>query len=319
MFAGNVEASYAGAAMRRVSALPNLLTLGNAFCGLLAISKAIDALAVTEAGSWLFYSKMETACLLIFLGMVFDALDGKVARMTGGASLFGAQLDSFSDAITFGCAPALLAKVLIEHEGPILGYTGSPRLHFIACAVFALMAVLRLARFNLETTSDEKSHADFRGLPSPAAAAAAVSTLLMYLTLRRPELEVDDGSPTPIGRMFKLFPQVRIETLPPWVLPAIALLLPALGFLMVSRVRYPHAVALLTRKGSFFTLVYLVFGAFLLFAAPVPVMFLAAHLFVWSGLVRRLFRSKPPSDATKPPDAGSREPRRDALSGTPRP
>jgi CDP-diacylglycerol--serine O-phosphatidyltransferase len=305
--------------MRRVSALPNLLTLGNAFCGLLAISKAIDALAISDAEPGLFYSKMETACLLIFLGMVFDALDGKVARMTGGASLFGAQLDSFSDAITFGCAPALLAKVLIEHEGPILGYNGNPRLHFIACAVFALMAVLRLARFNLETSSDEKSHAEFRGLPSPAAAAAAVSTLLMYLTLRRPELEVDDGTLTPMGRVFKLFPQVRVETLPPWVLPAIALLLPALGFLMVSRVRYPHAVALLTRKGSFFTLVYLVFGAFFLFAAPIPVTFVAAHLFVWSGLVRRIFRGRPPGDAGQPPDGGSREPRRDALSGSPSP
>lgn len=275
--------------MRRISALPNLLTLGNAFCGLLAISKAVDALAVSSADPALFFGKMETACLLIFLGMVFDALDGKVARITGGASQFGAQLDSFSDAITFGCAPALITKVLLEREGPLLGYHGSPRLHFIACAAFALMAVLRLARFNLETSSDEKSHAEFRGLPSPAAAAAVISTLLMYLTLRRPELEVDDGSPTPLGRLFTLVPQVRVESVPPWVLPAIALLLPALGFLMVSRVRYPHAVAVLTRKGSFFTLVYLVFGAFLLFAAPIPVLFIAAHGFVASGLVRRLW------------------------------
>lgn len=277
------------ARMRRVSALPNLLTLGNAFCGLLAISKAVDALAMSNAEPALFFGKMETACLLIFLGMVFDALDGKVARITGGASQFGAQLDSFSDAITFGCAPALITKVLIEREGPLLGYQGSPRLHFIACAAFALMAVLRLARFNLETNTDEKSHAEFRGLPSPAAAAAVVSTLLMYLTLRRPELEVDDGSPTPLGRLFTLVPQVRVESVPPWTLPAMALLLPALGFLMVSRVRYPHAVAVLTRKGSFFTLVYLVFGAFLLFAAPIPVLFLAAHGFVLSGVLRRLW------------------------------
>jgi CDP-diacylglycerol--serine O-phosphatidyltransferase len=304
--------------MRRISALPNLLTLGNAFCGLLAISKAVDALAMSGAAPGLFYSKMETACLLIFLGMVFDALDGKVARMTGGASLFGAQLDSFSDAITFGCAPALLAKVLIEREGPILGYLGDPRLHFIACASFAIMAVLRLARFNLETSSDEKSHSDFRGLPSPAAAAAMVSTLLMYLMLRRPELEVEDGTPTPLGRMFKLFPEVRVETVPPWVLPAIALLLPALGFLMVSRVRYPHAVAVLTRKGNFFTLVYLVCGAFLLFAAPIPVMFVAAHLFVWSGLVRSMFRSKPPVEGPRPPDTGAHG-RREPLSGSAHP
>lgn len=292
--------------MRRISALPNLLTLGNAFCGLLAICKAIDALALSAEAPALFYPKLETACLLIFLGMVFDALDGKVARITGGASQFGAQLDSFSDAITFGCAPALIAKVLIEHEGPLLGYHGSTRLHFIAAAAFALMAVLRLARFNLETSTDEKSHAEFRGLPSPAAAAAVVSTLLMYLTLRRPDLEVDDGSPTPLGRLFALAPQVRVESVPAWVLPLIALMLPALGFLMVSRIRYPHAVAVLTRKGSFFTLVYLVFGAFLLFAAPIPLLFFAAQGFVLSGLVRRAFgaRANPSRGLVEsPPDA----------------
>lgn len=291
--------------VRRVSALPNLITLGNAFCGLLAIAKAIDALAVGASDPLIFYRKLETACLLIFLGMVFDALDGKVARITGGASQFGAQLDSFADAITFGCAPALLAKVLIEHEGPLLGYHGNPRLHFIACAAFALMAVLRLARFNLETTPDEKAHAEFRGLPSPAAAAALVSTLLLYLVLRRPELETDDGTPTPMGRLFSLVPDLRLASLPDWllptILPAIAVLMPCLGFLMVSRVRYPHAVSMLTKKGSFFTLVYLVFGAFLLFSAPIPVLFLAAHAFVWSGVVRRLLRSKPPS----PPHVGA--------------
>lgn len=286
--------------MRRISALPNLLTLGNAFCGLLAISKAIDALVLSAGDPALFYAKFETACLLIFLGMVFDALDGKVARITGGASQFGAQLDSFSDAITFGCAPAIIAKVLIEHEGPLLGYNGNPRLHFIACAAFALMAVLRLARFNLETSPDEKSHSEFRGLPSPAAAAAVVSTLLMYLTLRRPELEVDDGSPTPLGRLFALAPQIRVESVPAWVLPAIAVMLPVLGFLMVSRVRYPHAVSALTRKGSFFTLVYLVFGAFLLFAAPIPVLFLAAQGFVLSGVVRRLLGGRKSAPSTSP-------------------
>src|SRR5262245_20254693 len=89
------------APMRRISALPNLLTLGNAFCGLLAIAKAIDALALSRDDSSIFYANIERACWLIFLGMLFDALDGKVARITGGSSKFGAQLDSFSDALTF--------------------------------------------------------------------------------------------------------------------------------------------------------------------------------------------------------------------------
>ena len=275
--------------MRTISALPNLLTLGNAFAGLLAISKGVDALVISQTEPALFYSRMETACWLILLGMVFDALDGKVARVTGGSSSFGAQLDSFSDALTFGVAPALLAKVLIEHEGVAAGYPSSPRLHFLAAAAFALMAILRLARFNLETTTDEASHRSFKGLPSPAAAGAVVSTMLLYLSMSRPELEVDDGTPTPLGRALALLPELRLS-LPTWFIPALALMLPALGLLMVSRVPYAHFVALLTRKGSFFLLVYLVFGAFLFFAAPVPMLFLAFNGFVLLGVLRRLLR-----------------------------
>jgi CDP-diacylglycerol---serine O-phosphatidyltransferase len=288
--------------MRRITALPNLLTLGNAFCGLLALAKAIDALALSGSDPSIFYDKIETACWLVFLGMVFDALDGKVARITGGSSEFGAQLDSFSDALTFGCVPAMLAKVLIEHEGPILGYSGSPRMHFIAAAGFALMAILRLARFNLDTTPDEKSHRDFRGLPSPAAAGTVVSTLLFYLMMRRPEqVEVDDGTATPVGRVFSVIDLWRPETMPWWVLPAIAALLPLLGFLMVSRVRYVHAVSLLTRKGSFFLLVYLVFAAFLLFAAPIPVLFAGFLGFVLVGWIRHVLFPRRRAEAAVAP------------------
>src|SRR5688572_15384119 len=133
---------------RRAQLLPNLITLGNAFCGLLALSKAIDALTLSASAPMVFYEKMEAACFLVFLGMVFDALDGLVARMTGGGSAFGAQLDSFSDALTFGAVPALMTKVLIEHESPPT--PGNARLHFLAAATFALMAILRLVRYNLE-------------------------------------------------------------------------------------------------------------------------------------------------------------------------
>ena len=274
--------------MRRIAVLPNLITLGNAFCGLLAVAKAIDALALSGAAPHLFYARMETACWLIVLGMVFDALDGRVARMTGGASDFGAQLDSFSDALTFGCAPALLAKVLIEHEGPLRGWAGHPRLHFIAAAAFALMAILRLARFNLETSTDAADHQGFRGLPSPAAAGSVVSTILLYLSMVRPEIETEEGgAPTPLGRVFALFPEIQLD-MPTWYFPALALLLPALGFLMVSRVPYEHLMSRLTRRGSFFLLVYVVFGAFLFFAAPVPVMFLAFNGFVLYGVLRAL-------------------------------
>ena len=77
--------------MIRITLLPNLITLANAFCGVLAISKGIDALALSGSNHAIFYVKMESAALLVFLGMLFDALDGKVARITGGASRFGSQ------------------------------------------------------------------------------------------------------------------------------------------------------------------------------------------------------------------------------------
>jgi CDP-diacylglycerol--serine O-phosphatidyltransferase len=113
--------------------------------------------------------------------MLLDAIDGKVARMVGGASSFGAQLDSFSDMITFGVAPAVLVKVLIEHEGPLYASWGNPwdnpRIHFIAAATFSLMAMLRLARFNLETEPDASTHKMFSGLPSPGAAGSVCAAL----------------------------------------------------------------------------------------------------------------------------------------------
>ncbi len=278
--------------MREVIALPNLLTLANAFCGLLALSKGIDALAL-DPSSALFYTKMEAATWLIFLGMVFDMLDGKVARWTGGSSAFGAQLDSFADALTFGCAPALLAKMLIEHEGPLLGYHGNPRVHFLCAAAFSLMAILRLVRFNLENEPDEDAHQSFKGLPSPAAAGAVASAILLFLVARKPELEMDSGTPTPLGHFLHMARGLDFS-LPWWFLPALAGLLPLLGFLMVSRVRYTHIASALTRRGPFIALVSLVFSAFLVWLAPIPILFFVFNGFVFFGLVRALVvRRKP--------------------------
>ena len=280
--------------MRKIHLLPNLLTLANAFCGLLAICKGVDALAFQGSEAGHFYSKMATACWLVFLGMVFDAVDGKVARMVGGASNFGAQLDSFADMLTFGVAPAVLAKVLIEHEAAYFDYAVNPRLHFIAAAVFSVMAILRLARFNLENDPDPAAHKHFKGLPSPAAAGTMAATMLMYLSLRNPEIELSDGSRTPLGSLLKLAPDLHQSQELVWFLPAIGLLLPVLGLLMVSRVRYTHMFSALTGRGQFVTLVVVVVAAFLLFAAPVLSVFLVFHLYVLGGLARAVFGKRGP-------------------------
>lgn len=271
---------------RRAQLLPNLITLGNAFCGLLALSKAIDALTLSSGAPMVFYEKMEAACFLVFLGMVFDALDGLVARMTGGGSAFGAQLDSFSDALTFGVVPAILAKVLIEHE------TEDPnaRLHFLASASFALMAILRLVRYNLEPEPREEKGDEevktFQGLPSPAAAGAVAATIWLYLILRRPELEVEEGTPTWLHRVLAFMRQVDWAPVLDWVPTSLVGLLPVLGLLMVSNIRYVHGISYLTtRGGQFLTLVMIVFSLILFYLAPVPILFLLAMVFLLSGLV----------------------------------
>lgn len=281
---------------RPVALLPNLMTLANVACGLLAISWGIDALALSEEEPELFYAKMEAAAWLIFLGMVLDGLDGRVARMTGSVSDFGAQLDSFADFLTFGCAPALLAKVLIEHEAPLVGYLGHPRLHFVAAATFAIMGCLRLARFNVETEPHAAAHRSFKGLPSPAAAGSVCSYILIYLALRSPEIETSGGTRTLVGRGLSAlrdwFPSLQTEP-PAWPLPVLAVLLVALGGLMVSRLRYPHGLVLLLRpRSQFLTLVYVVFCAFVFFSAPIPILFAIFNGFVLFGLARALIRRR---------------------------
>ncbi|MEM7308854.1 MAG: CDP-alcohol phosphatidyltransferase family protein [Planctomycetota bacterium] len=278
--------------MKRIFILPTLVTLANAFCGVLALSKAIDALAYSGEDPGVFYRKMEVACSLVFLGMVFDTLDGWVARVTRGFSDFGAQLDSFADALTFGLVPAMLAKVLIEHEAELCGYAGSPRIGFLAAAAFALMAILRLVRFNLDSGDGAEKDDGFHGLPSPAAAGSVASIIWLYLILRRPELEVSEGTMTPLSHVMGWMEVVSWGPVLDLVPPLLILLLPSLGLLMVSQVRYAHGARFLMRaKSHFFTLVWLVFAVFLLFLAPVPIVFVLFNGFVLFGLFAPLLEA----------------------------
>lgn len=291
--------------VKRAALLPSLVTLANAFCGVLALSRAVDAVIYDGDDPAVFYGKMETACMLVFLGMVFDVLDGAVARMTRGFSDFGAHLDSFADALTFGVTPAILAKVVLEHEGELSGYTASPRIGFLAAAAFALMAILRLVRYDVEPSEENKhveSRGVFRGLPTPAAAGAVASTIWLYLILRQPDLELDAGTPTPFSGVMTWM-EVRdwgffLDLTP----LALVLLLPVLGFLMVSRVRYSHGMRYLLRaRHRFMALVWFVFGVFLFFLAPVPILFVLFNGFVVVGFVRPLLtKSRPPKTEERP-------------------
>ena len=159
---------------RLIPVVPTALTLGNLVCGFLAMAKLIDALqlAPLDGGplSPLFGERVLQACWLLIAGMIFDALDGRVARLMKASSAFGVQLDSLADVVSFGLAPALMAKVVYEHTMRSLDLAWRPGWVTTLCALYLMGAALRLARFNVAADSDEKSHDVFMGLPSPAAA-----------------------------------------------------------------------------------------------------------------------------------------------------
>jgi len=133
---------------RGIYVLPNLLTTAGLFAGFYAIVQAMTG-------------RFEYAAVAIFIAMVFDGLDGRVARMTRTQSAFGAEYDSLCDMVSFGAAPAL---IVFEWAMKGMGKWG-----WIAAFVYCAGAALRLARFNTNIGIVDKRY--FQGLPSPAAAA----------------------------------------------------------------------------------------------------------------------------------------------------
>ncbi|HET8695162.1 MAG: CDP-diacylglycerol--serine O-phosphatidyltransferase [Burkholderiales bacterium] len=134
--------------------LPNLFTLAALFGGFYAIVMAMNG-------------QFEQAAIGIFCAMVLDSLDGRVARMTNTQSAFGEQMDSLSDMVSFGAAPAL-----IVYEWALKGLG---KLGWIAAFVYCSGAALRLARFNTNISVVDKRF--FQGLPSPAAAALVIGLI----------------------------------------------------------------------------------------------------------------------------------------------
>jgi CDP-diacylglycerol---serine O-phosphatidyltransferase len=149
----------AGRHRRGIYLLPNLLTTGTLFSGFLAIVLAID-------------SKFELAAIAVFAAMIFDGLDGRVARWTQTESLFGKEYDSLSDMVAFGLAPAIVVyqwgyEALKEYNETW------GRIGWLVTFLYAVCAALRLARFNTRTGSVDKRY--FEGLPSPSAAAVTAA------------------------------------------------------------------------------------------------------------------------------------------------
>jgi len=168
--------------------LPSLFTTGNVFCGFYAF------VAVLNED---FYH----AAWAIAVGMIFDGLDGRIARLTKTTSAFGMQYDSLADIITFGMAPAFLSYAWVLKPFGRLGW--------MAAFLFLLCAALRLARFNVTKPDTHGSH--FIGLPSPAAAVVVASIVIAF----------EDLFATKIN---------------PFIM---VMVIYGLAFLMVSNIKYP--------------------------------------------------------------------------------
>jgi CDP-diacylglycerol--serine O-phosphatidyltransferase len=250
--------------VKKIAILPTLLTLGNGVCGFASIayaSKIRPGLTEVEVNSLYVLS----ACLIL-AAMLFDALDGYAARLSKTASGFGGQLDSLCDGISFGAAPAFLLLRLGQDwtDTAIVGKAVA-----IIAALYMSCALLRLARFNTETTPDPSSHKRFRGLPSPAAAGCLASMAIL-----RSELPLT----------YPIFNEATVRYFVKLWAPPGALLV---ALLMVSRFSYPHFTNQILRgRHSFRFVVQAVFVIFGIALVPDIACFVLFWMYALNGPVR---------------------------------
>lgn len=231
---------------RGVYLLPNLFTTGALFSGFYAIVAAMNGL-------------FETAAIAIFISMIFDGLDGRVARMTNTQSEFGAQYDSLSDCISFGIAPALVAYAWSLST---LGKVG-----WMVAFVYAACAALRLARFNVQIDTADKRY--FTGLPSPSAAAVVAGMVWLGTSLQI------DGS----GGVVSV---------------AAAIITAFAAVMMVSNVRY-NSFKELDFKGRvpFFVILVVVLAIAVIFSYPAGVLWGLFLVYALSGPLTSFRKPRP--------------------------
>ncbi len=222
---------------RGIALLPNLITTGAMFSGFFAIVAGMNG-------------RFVAAGLAIYVAMLLDAADGRVARLTSSESAFGAEYDSLSDMVAFGVAPALVA---FSWALSSLGQIG-----WVVTFVYMACAALRLARFNTEGGD----HASFTGLPSPAAAALLASSVWLW----------SEASAGPAST---------------WAGIGTAVVALAAGVLMVSNLSYLSLKAINLRdRVPFVTLVAVAFGFAVVFADPPRVLLALFAIYALSGPAR---------------------------------
>lgn len=275
-YADSLEAS-------KIFILPNLMTAGNLFCGFVAIIRCIQAkFASTAEGfggdfidtiartpSQLY----EQAVWFILAAVIFDMLDGRMARLTRKESLFGKEFDSLADVVSFGVAPALLVFFFLltpTEDFPLVRTIGG-----LVGFVYLLSAAIRLARFNVITTPllphpERFSEDDFLGLPVPAAAGMVSSIVLV---LNRFDL--------PAGALF---------------LPVLMVLI---ALLMVSSIPYPSLKTIGNHSRidfrGFILLLVILTAVYLFHFLAVAIVFLG---YIFYGILRHFRRSKLPPPAS---------------------
>ena len=282
-----------------VALLPSAATLGNLLCGFMAIFCALLEIryAYFEAAphtrhpaleDW-FPTYIAVGAYLIVLAMVFDALDGRLARITRHTTEFGAQLDSIADVVSFGAAPALLLLALLlplavpPHGTAVVGKL-EWRLGLLGALVFVSCAAIRLARYNAENVEEESAQSRFRGLPTPGGAAMMVALFVLHADF------VHEGA--------ALF-GIDLGDLLRRGLGVAAFLL---GILMISRLDYVHVFnEYVRREHPPMHLVGLVILVGIGIISPQILLAVLATLYVLSGIVlwiRRRGRSEMETSCT---------------------
>jgi CDP-diacylglycerol--serine O-phosphatidyltransferase len=238
---------------RGIYLLPNLLTTGCLFAGFYAIVAAIDG-------------NFERSGIAVFVAMLFDGLDGRVARLTSTESAFGKEYDSLADMVAFGLAPAIVSYQWGVQRIAEYGKAWF-RFGWLAAFFYAAAAAMRLARFNARTATQDKRY--FEGLPSPSAAAVVAGFVWVSSGWREPGLS--------------------------GLIIAFLVTLTA-GVLMVSRLGYPSFKGFdLTRPVRFVTLVLIVAALAIIAHNPGLTLLVvfgcfaawAPAVWVWRHLIRR--------------------------------
>jgi len=253
--------------IRSIYSLPSLVTLGNAICGFAAIYIAGLAGSTDWLGAWFAdpQHRFVSAAAFIFLAMLCDALDGRLARFTRHTTDFGGQLDSLADMISFGAAPAILAVQFFKsHAEPMELPFALTRSIWAAGALYLSCAAVRLARFNVSNKHGEQHHYSFLGLPSPGAAGAVATAVLLHEHLHYSLRESSVLAPISL-----------------WAVPVILL---SAALLMVSTLRYPHLINRYLRgKRSVAAVLSTLIFAMLFFIWPVHTLTASVLGYAYSG------------------------------------